>query len=88
MFNAGFAIVFNLPSHNKILDNQIGGTDVVGHNELVAIEGKVGADEADKEATAANIFLPFSLTKYSAIIADVKEYFGIHRHDNQTRLRT
>ena len=84
MFDDGFAIVFNLPK----LDNQIGGTNVVGLDELVAVKGKVGADDAAKEATAANIFLPFSLTKYSAIIADVKEYFGIHRHDNQTRLRT
>ena len=81
----GFAIVFNLPK----LDNQIGKIDVVGLDYLVAVERKVGADEAAKEATAANIiFLPFSLTKYSAIVADVKEYFGIDGHNNQPRLQT
>ena len=53
----------------------------------VAAKGRNAADEA-KEATIANIiFLPFSLTKHSAIIADVKEYFGIDRHDNQLRLQ-
>ena len=74
-------------------NNQLKGADVIelnelvvaeGHDELnrlVAAKGKVGADEAAKEATAANIFLPFSLTKYSAVIAEVvKGYFGIESY--------
>ena len=49
-----------------------------GHNELnelVVVKGKVGSDTAAK-GTTANIFLPFSLTKYSAIVAEVEGYFG------------
>ena len=33
------------------------------------------------------LILVFSLTKYSAIVVDVKEYFGIDGCDNQLRLR-
>ena len=43
-------------------NNQLEQTYVVGLDELVAFDGKVGADETAKEATAVNIFLPFSLT--------------------------
>ncbi len=135
MFDNSYAIVFNLPFHNWILDNQIGGTAIIGldklvaakghdelnklfatkdhdelnelvvavghdeldrlvaaeghdelneltaaqsHNELdelVVVNGKVGAEDAAK-GTTDNIFLPISLTKYSAIVAEAKWYFG------------
>jgi hypothetical protein len=34
------------------------------------------ADDADEAEATDDIFLPFSLTKYSAIIAEVEGYFG------------
>ena len=57
-------------------------------NEVVATEGNdelivARADQAKE--TTANIFLPFSLTKYSANIAEVNEYFGINGLGNQHR---
>jgi hypothetical protein len=44
-------------------------------DELIAAKGQVAADKAKE--TTNNIFLPFFLTKYSAIIAEMKGYFGI-----------
>ncbi len=34
------------------------------------------ADDADEAKATDDIFLPFSLTKYSSIIAEVEGYFG------------
>ena len=53
-------------------------TAAQSHNELdelVVVKGKVGAEDAAK-GTTDNIFLPFSLTIYSAIVAEAKGYFG------------
>ncbi len=42
-------------------------------DELIVAKGQVRADKAKGNV---DIFLPFSLTKYSAIIAEVEGYFG------------
>ncbi len=56
------------------LDNQLGGADVIA----VVAEGHDAAKGHD--AIVADFY---SLTKYSAIVAEVKGYFGIDGCNNQ-----
>jgi len=60
----------NLIASTVANNNQLGGADMV--IELIVLVGAKGDDE-----NTDNICLPFSLTKYSAIFAEVNGYFGI-----------
>ena len=65
---------------------------IVAANEAIVIDEVIAVNEADESNKAvvddANGAGLYSLTKYYAIFAEVKEYFGITAPDNQLGKRS
>jgi len=66
-------------------EGQVAAEDQVAAEGHDAAEGQVAANEANEAFVAddADGAVLYPLTKYSAIFAEVKEYFGITTPDNQ-----
>ncbi len=83
-------------AENAIVSNKIEASvigKIVAANEAIVINKLIVVDEADESDKAivaddANGAVLYSLTKYSAIFAEVKGYFGITAPDNQLRRRS